>query len=293
MKYVLITPAHNEEANIEKTLISMQSQSILPLKWVVVSDGSTDATDEIVEKYVRQNNWIELIRMPIHKDRHFAAKVNAFNAGYRNINNIDYNIIGNLDADISFEKDYMEFLLKQFLENPKIGVAGTPFVEESFKGYNYDYTNIKHVSGACQLFRRKCFEEIGGYIPIKVGGIDWVAVTSARMKGWKTKTFVEKKCYHHRKIGTALSNSLKVNFNYGKKDYYLGWHPLWELFRALYKLKNNPLCTQGLFTLIGYFSCYLKREEKEVERALEIFHREEQMKRLKTIILKTIGLRQR
>ena len=120
-------------------------------------------------------------------------------------------------------------------DNPKLGVAGTPFVEDG-KHYDYRFTNIEHVSGACQLFRRKCFEEIGGYIPIKGGGIDWMAVTTARMKGWKTRTFTEKTCLHHRKIGTGDSNTLiAAGSSMGRKDYFLGDHPLWEIFRTFIK----------------------------------------------------------
>src|SRR4030067_2967547 len=105
MLYVLITPARNEESFIENTIRSVISQTLLPQKWVIVSDGSTDRTDDIVKKYTRDHPWIELIRMPEHRDHHFDAKVHCFNAGYEKVKNIEYNVIGNLDADVSFEKD--------------------------------------------------------------------------------------------------------------------------------------------------------------------------------------------
>ena len=166
LTYVLITAARNEESNIEQTIKSVVSQTVLPKKWVIVSDGSTDHTDDIVKKYLSGNSWIEFIRMPEHKDRQFAAKVQCFNAGYEKVKELDFDIIGNLDADISFEKDYFEFLMSKFVEDSRLGVAGTPFVEDG-KHYDYRFTNIEHVSGACQLFRRECFEEIGGYVPIR------------------------------------------------------------------------------------------------------------------------------
>ena len=115
---------------------------------------------------------------------------------------------------------------------PELGVAGTPFVEEGFK-YNYNFVNIDHVSGACQMFRAKCFRDIGGYKPIKGGGIDWVAVTTARMMGWRTRTFTEKTCLHHRLTGTGTDGLLKARFKVGQKDYFLGGHPLWEYSRAV------------------------------------------------------------
>jgi poly-beta-1,6-N-acetyl-D-glucosamine synthase len=114
ISYVLITPARNEEASIGDTIESVISQTVLPKKWVIVSDGSTDRTDAIVREHLSGNPWIDLIRMPEHRDRQFAAKVNSFNAGYAGLRGVDYDIIGNLDADISFEPDYFEFLLSKF-----------------------------------------------------------------------------------------------------------------------------------------------------------------------------------
>jgi poly-beta-1,6-N-acetyl-D-glucosamine synthase len=283
LQYVLITPARNEEANIERTLASVISQTSLPMKWVIVSDGSMDRTDEIVRDYLGGNPWIELIRMPEHRDRQFAAKVSAFNAGYERVNEIPYQIIGNLDADLSFEPDLFEFFLKKFEEMPELGVSGPPFVEENLK-YDYRFTNIEHVSGACQLFRRQCFDEIGGYVPIKGGGIDWTAVTTARMRGWKTRTFTEKVVHHHRKIGTGNNNKLAAWFKYGQKDYFLGGHPLWQVFRSFYQMTNSPYIVSGLSLLAGYSWAFLRRVERPISPELVHFIRAEQMVRLKSFL---------
>lgn len=281
MQYVLITPARNEQEFIEGAIHSVISQSVRPLQWVIVSDGSTDRTDEIVMAYAEEFSWIALVRMPEHEDRQFAAKVHAFNAGLQHLDALDYEIIGNLDADITFESDYMEFLLSKFAEDLKLGVAGTPFVEDSSGHYDYRFTNIEHVSGACQLFRRKCFEEIGGYTPIKGGGIDWVAVTTARIKGWKTRTFTERVCYHHRKMGTGKGNILAARYRLGKEDYYLGSHPLWEIFRAIYQMKFRPFVIGGLSILLGYTIASVQGVKRPVPPELVVFYRREQMQRLR------------
>ncbi len=278
--YVLITPARNEEAYIEKTIQSVITQTVLPEKWIIVSDGSTDRTDEIVKQYTSRNGWIELIRIPDHRERHFAAKAHAFNTGYERVKDIKYDVIGNLDADITFEKDYFEFLLHKFNENPELGVAGTPFVEGS-SYYDYRFTNIEHVSGACQMFKRECFEDIDGYVPIKGGGIDWTAVTTARMKGWETRTFTEKTCFHHRKIGTGNSNLLGSWFRHGSKDYFLGGHPLWQVFRSIYQMRHKPYLLGGGLLFFGYIWAFLNKVERPVSRELMRFHRNEQMQRLK------------
>ena len=279
--YVLITPARNEEAYIEHTIKSVISQTVLPMKWVIVSDGSTDRTDAIVKGYLPAHPWMQLVRMPERKERHFAAKVHAFNAGYERVKRIGCDIIGNLDADLSFEADYIEFLLDKFSRDPVLGVAGTPFVEDASQPYDYRFTNVEHVSGACQLFRRECFEAIGGYTPIKGGGIDWVAVTTARMKGWKTRTFTEKTIFHHRTMGTGKGNILMARFRLGKEDYYEGSHPLWELFRAVYQMKFSPRFLGGLLILSGYIAAFLQRMERPVTPELIAFYRQEQMQRLK------------
>ena len=285
MKYVLITPARNEEEHIGRAIESVQSQTVLPAKWVIVSDGSTDRTDEIVKKHLPDNAWIELIRMPDHDDRQFAAKVHCFNAGYAKVKGVSYDIIGNMDADISFEKDYFEFLVARFADDTKLGVAGTPFVEDG-KHYDYRFTNIEHVSGACQLFRRECFDEIGGYVPIRGGGIDWVAVTTARMKGWKTRTFTERTCLHHRKMGTGNTSAIMTWFRQGKKDYFLGNHPTWEIFRSLYQMSKKPCLIGGLLLLLGYACAGAARQERPISGELMAFNRAEQMKRLKEIFLR-------
>jgi biofilm PGA synthesis N-glycosyltransferase PgaC len=292
LRYVLITPARNEAAFIEETIKSVVGQTVLPAKWVIVSDGSTDQTDEIVKRYVTEYRWIELVRVLEREERHFAGKVAAFNAGYARVKDLNYDVIGSLDADITFEADYMSFLLDKFAENPELGVAGTPFVEGSFQ-YNYAFVNIEHVSGACQLFRRACFEEVGGYIPIKGGGIDWVAVTTARMRGWKTRTFVERKCLHHRKIGTGKSGLLASRLRVGQQDYYLGGHPLWEIFRSLYQMRFRPYIAGGLFILVGYVWAFLKGVNRPISEELVSFRRREQMQRLRNFFLRAIGRERR
>ena len=287
LTYVLITPARNEERIIEQTIQSVISQTVLPRKWVIVSDGSMDRTDDIVRKYLADRPWMELIRMPERRDRHFAAKVQCFNAGHERVHGEDYDIIGNLDADITFERDYFEFLLAKFAANPRLGVAGTPFVEGTVS-YDFRFSSVEHVSGACQLFRRKCFEEIGGYMPVKSGGIDWIAVTTARMKGWKTRTFVERVCHHHRPMGTASQGKLKAWFVLGRQDYYLGGHPLWQLLRGCYQMGRKPYLLGGLLLLAGYWWAWMSGVKRPISRELVRFRRREQMQRLRHGLLKAI-----
>ena len=255
---------------------------------MIINDGSKDHTEEIVSRHLPKHPWIELLKMPGHQLRNFASKVYCFNAGYEKIKQLPYDIIGNLDADITFEPDYFEFLLGKFAADPKLGVAGTPFVEGTGH-YDFRYASVEHVSGACQLFRRECFEEIGGYIPVKEGGIDWIAVTTARMKGWTTRTFLGKSCLHHRKIGTGDSSQTEAIFKYGKKNYMLGGHPLWQIFRSVFQMGKKPYVIGGLLLIFGYAWGFLTRLKRPLSRELLLFYRREQMTRLKKIISQSIG----
>jgi biofilm PGA synthesis N-glycosyltransferase PgaC len=287
LAYALVTPARNEGEHIEDTIRSVIAQTIRPVRWVIVSDGSTDQTADIAARYCRQQDWITLVQRRVDEPRDFAAKVRAFDAGYAQLAKVRYDIIGNLDADITFGDDYFSFLLERFLDNPSLGVAGTPFVQDGMR-YDYRFTSINHVSGACQLFRSECFEAIGGYTPVRGGGIDWIAVTTARMKGWQTRTFPEKVCFHARKMGTATNGVLSAIFRHGRKDYRLGGHPEWQVFRAAYQMTKKPFIIGGILLLLGYVYASIMGDERPVSRELMAFNRREQMERLRAILGRAI-----
>jgi poly-beta-1,6-N-acetyl-D-glucosamine synthase len=283
-RYVLITPVRNEAEFIEGTLKSVVAQSVLPMKWVIVSDGSTDGTDGIVMKYAADHPWIDFVRIPERRERHFAGKVQAFNAGYERIRHLPYEVLGSLDGDISFCTDYFAFLLQKLVDDTGLGLVGTPFQEDGKAAYDYRFVSIEHVSGACQVFRRECFEEIGGYTAIKGGGIDYIAVLSARLKGWKTRTYTEMACEHHRRMGTAQNAVLTARFKTGKKDYVLGSHPVWMLFRSARQMTRSPLLLGGLALLAGYCWAWLERLERPISAELIAFRRAEEIHRLQKFV---------
>jgi glycosyltransferase involved in cell wall biosynthesis len=290
-RYVLITPARNEEAFIEGTIRSVVDQTVLPARWVIVNDGSTDGTGRIARTHAARYAWIEVVDLPARRDRSFAAKVHCFNAGYEKARCLDHDVVGNLDADISFEPDYLEFLLRRFAEDPRLGVTGTIFKEDGYSSDVDSFEGQQHVAGGCQLFRRQCFEEIGGYVPNRAGGIDWIAVTTARMKGWRTRAFREKWFFHHRSLGTAERGVLLSAFSYGEKDYYLGGHPLWELCRVAYRMRKPPYLIGGLAIGLGYASAALRRIDRPISDELMRFHRREQMGKLAAIARSLLRLK--
>ena len=109
------------------------------------------------------------------QSRDFGGKAHCFNTGYARIAHLPHQVVASLDADITFERDYFEFLLDKLANDPSLGIVGTPFSENG-QTYDYRFSSTHHVSGACQVFRRECFESIGGYVPARGGGIDVIAV---------------------------------------------------------------------------------------------------------------------
>lgn len=289
--YVLITPAHNEALFIEKTIESMIRQTVLPLKWVIVDDGSTDRTAEIVRHYLGQHPWIELVRRPEREQRDFGGKAHAFSAGFARVESLGPEVIGNVDADISFGPDHFEFLLKRLAADPTLGVVGTGYTQPGWDSVRDSFEGETSVSGACQLFRIKCYQEIGGYKPHRAGGIDWIAVTTARMKGWKTHNYLERRFDHPRTMGTAERSRLGALFDYGRKDYLLGGSPVWEVFRAAYQATKAPRILGGAALLAGFTVAAFDRTERPVSVEFIAFHRREQMTKLRTIVRSLIRFR--
>lgn len=283
MKYALITPARNEETFIGKTLASVVAQTHLPERWVIVDDGSKDRTAEIVQDFANRYAFIKLVRRPGNLERSFAGKVHAFNAGLAQLKDVEFEVLGNLDGDLSFEPMYLEVLMRKFAEDPALGVAGTPFLENGYDSAKDSFEGENHVAGGCQLFRYTCFQEIGGYIPNPAGGVDWIAVTTARMKGWKTRSFPELRFNHYRPLGTAERGLMRAAFSYGEKDYYLGNSPIWEVFRVTYRMVKPPYLIEGLALLSGFCWAGVRRIKRPVSNELMRFHRREQMKKLRAI----------
>ena len=280
LRYLLITPAKNEATFIELTIQSVISQIVRPVRWIIIDDGSTDGTAEIVGRYVQKHDWIELLQMPQRQNRDFASKADSVNTAYKHAKQLQYDIMASLDADISFDQDYFAFLLQKFVEDPRLGLAGTPFSENG-NTYDYRFSSTNHVSGACQVFWRECFEAIGGYTPVKGGGIDVIAVLGARMKGWRTQTFTEKTCSHHRLMGSAKERrKIFLGFSAGQKDYRLGFHPIWEAFRSVYQMTRKPYIVGGAAMFSGYSWAMLRRSQRSVNRELLQFQQKDQMRRL-------------
>ncbi|MCX7013928.1 MAG: glycosyltransferase family 2 protein [Candidatus Sumerlaeota bacterium] len=279
--YVLVTPARNEERFIGLTIESVVRQTIPPTKWVIVSDGSTDRTEEIAREHAWRHEFIELLARDAPTGRDFASKSHAFAAGLSRLRGVEYAYIGNLDADVSFQEDYFERMLTRFRDNPRLGVCGG-LIHESKEGEwkRLVVATDWSVAGAVQLFRRECFEQVGGYMPLRRGGIDMLAETSARMHGWIVQTDEGLPVRHHRRAGTASRGPLHASFRRGMMEYTLGYHPVFQAARFLSRLPERPVGLASLARTSGYLWSWLMRQPIEAPADVVRYLRREQLSRL-------------
>lgn len=285
MDYVLISAARNEEKYIQMTLESVIAQTKKPKKWVIVSDRSTDRTDDIVRCYQKTNDFIELLPITGDSHRNFGSQVRAINRGYELLKGIEYRFIGNLDADISFGVGYFEGLLQKFQENPKLGLGGG-FICEKKDGLFVPRStnNIRSVPHAVQLFRRECFEKIGGYIQLKYGGPDWLAEIMVRMEELEVASFQDLEVHHHRPT-TSAEGYLHGAFRCGQMDHSMGSHPLFEIFKCVLRVKSRPFIIGTITRMCGFIYGYIQREPRLVPEDAVKYLRKEQISRVKKIFL--------
>ena len=281
--YVLVTAAYNEEAYIEKTIQSVIAQTALPLQWAIVSDGSTDRTDEIVLSYAARHPFIKLVRVQEEHARNFAAQVHAINLGCKSLQALNYQFIANLDSDISFGPAYYQQLMEKFDLDPSLGLAGGYIFEESNGKFASRPTNREYsVAHAVQMFRRECFESVGGYRALPYGGPDWHAQVVVRMHGWGVKAFRDLPVNHHRPTGTA-DRWVRSMIRQGRMDYSLGSYPPFELFKLARRFPSKPYVLGSFVRLYGFLWGYCIREERPVSREFMQFLRSEQKNALRKL----------
>jgi len=279
--YVLITPAKNEELHIRKTLETVTRQTYLPGLWVIVSDGSSDRTDELVTEFSRRHEFIRLVRLENRGDREFSSQAFAATAGYQAIRHAKFDLAGFLDADISLAPNYYAELITGFEANPKLGVAGGVIVEDRNGRWKMRYgDSADYVAGAIQMFRRQCYEEIGGFIPLRWGGHDTVANAMAGKNGWEVRAFSHLHARHHRPTGTAGTTVHRSRFRQGMHDHFMGYHPLFELVKCVRRIIEPPYVTGSIFRFCGYIWPRFNRANPGVPADVVCYLRREQIWRL-------------
>jgi len=281
LNYVIASPVKNEVKYIENTIKSVVNQTIKPAEWLIVSDQSNDGTDEIVEKYAKEYPFITLCKYVYDGDSPLvsAKKTYAARHALKNTKYPDHDFFCGMDADVTFPENFFEELMKRANSDEKIGVVGG-FIDHVWPdGSTGPYFNTPHsIGGPLQFFKRKCYEEIGGWLPY--GMEDGLAVASARMKGWKTIAYSDLKVLHHKPAGIPGRPLIKAKFNLGRTEYLNGDHFIYHIVRSFRYIFWKPFLIGPFLRIFGYLKAYFKGEKITTPEPLRSYLRKEQMRKL-------------
>lgn len=278
--YVLLTAVRNEAAYIDGTIRSVLAQTVRPVRWVIASDGSNDGTDEIVASYAERHPFIALVRVPGDIERNFGSKGRALQVAESALADVPYDCIGNLDGDISFGPAYFATLLDRLRSDPGLGIAGGWIHEDYGGGFVPRRQNLRTmVPHAVQCIRRRCYDEIGGYVPLRFGGEDTCAVVKAQMSGWHVRAFDDLPVRHHRRTASAGS-VLRNRFRQGQADHALGYAPWFEALKCVRRVLDSPVVIGSALWFSGFVWSYVAREPRPVSTEFVAFLRRQQRARL-------------
>jgi len=281
--YVILTPAFNEAKYIGATIDSVVCQTVRPLLWVIVDDGSTDETANIVKRYASEHAFIRYqCRAKPLGQLYFVSNVNAIMEGYGLVKKSFAEYVAILDADITLPRNYYERLFLQFKSDPKLGVASGIYQNQVEGKLQEVLSDRRSTPKAIMVFRREVFEAIGGFLPLRYGGEDTAACIMARMGGWKTWSFPDIKAIHHRPTGLGNSKGLlRARYVQGRADYGIGSHPLFVIGKSVRRMiKEPPFLAGGLARMAGYLTGLVRDRDRGVPEEVIRFYRNEQIERI-------------
>lgn len=276
--YVVVTPARDEEEHIEGTLQSMIAQTARPACWVIVNDGSTDKTGEILDRYAAEHDWIRVVH---REDRGFRAAgsgvMEAFYAGFEVLDVDDWDFLVKFDGDLTFGPEYFEQCLAEFRKHERLGIGGG-VIYNLIDGEEVLEKHPKfHVRGATKIYRRACWDDIEGLI--RQPGWDTLDEVHACMHEWETRSFPNVRLVQTRFTGAAAgqwSNWVKN----GRASYIVGYHPLFLVAKAGARAFRTPFLTATFGILTGFFGAWIRRDAQIENRQLIRYLRGQQLRRL-------------
>ena len=254
--YIIVTPVRDEAPHIEKTIASMTSQTILPAQWIVVDDGSTDGTGEILDRYASRTSWMTVVHRPNRGRRAAGGGVmEAFYSGYAALNEPAWNYLVKLDGDLSFPADYFERCFAMFAADPTLGIGGGTVcqIEDGKETVDAKGDPPFHVRGATKIYRRECWEQIAPLV--KAPGWDTVDEVKANMLGWTTRTFPQLRLIQHKPTGSA-DGAWWNAFKNGRANYVTGYDPLFMLAKCVKRTLARPVFVGGVAMALGFWSGY-------------------------------------
>lgn len=278
-KYCIVTPVKNEEKFLRSTIACVAAQEILPQRWIIINDNSSDSTPDIIKEAEKQYPWIEGVHN--YEERQKSVRRMGGQAvvhlGLERINIDDYDFIARMDSDVNFAPDFFKNLLAEFDRNKRLGIAsGVCYVTKGEKLIEEKHPRW-HTRGPLKMYRRECFRDIGGLI--REEGWDTVDGLKANMLGWATHSFPEHQVIHLRKTQTA-SGLLKGRMNLGRTAYFTGYHPLFMLARSIGRFRRRPLIIGGIYMFAGYLEGFIKRLPRIEDKQLIHYIQTQQLNKL-------------
>ena len=280
--YVLVSAGRNEQAYIEGLIDCIAAQTVRPLRWIIVDDGSTDETFARATARAATLPFIQVVKMTEGRARSFASKIYAVQRGCELLKDCPSDYIGFLDADILAGPEYYAQMIACFQSDPQLGLAGGAVLDKYEDRVENPRSGSEehHVPGGVQFFRRRCFDQIGGYVPIAGGGEDTVADVMCLMHGWKIRVFPQYEIMHLRPDGSVNDHLLERGMKWGRRFYLIGYHPLYYCGQCLRRIGHQPVFIGSLCMFIGFIAANLKRPPRPVSREFIRFLRKIQMQRL-------------
>ena len=282
MTYALISPCRNEAEYMRRTLDSVVAQTVRPDLWLIVDDGSSDATPEILAEYAAAHDWIRVAEKP---DRgHRAVGPGVIEAFYFGLDQIDvtaFDQICKLDLDLDLPPRYFEILIQRMADNPRIGTcSGKPYYRTPAGDLKSEKCGDEMSVGMTKFYRTACFQDIGGFIrEVMWDGID---CHKARQLGWIACSWDEPdlRFEHLRAMGSSQKNILAGRRRHGRGQHFMGSDPLYFIATAVFRMAHRPVVIGGLSMLVGYFSAMLRGQPQLDDPPLRRFIRAYQRRAL-------------
>jgi len=278
--YIIITPVRDEAPYIEKTIAAVRSQTLLPTRWIVVDDGSTDGTGDILDRYASQIRWMHILHRADRGHRAAGGGVmEAFYAGYAAVSSEAWDYLVKLDGDLSFAPDYFERCLAAFESAPRLGIAGGTVCQLEGGEARVDSKGDPpfHVRGATKIYRRACWEAI---TPLLIApGWDTMDEVEANFRGWITRTFAGMTVIQHKPTGSA-DGAWRNAFKNGRANYISAYHPAFMVAKCVKRSLDRPILLGSLALISGYLSGYLKRIPRPADPQIVAYLRQQQVRRL-------------
>ncbi len=258
-RLLIISPVRNEAAYLQRTIDTVVAQTVRPTAWMIVDDGSSDATAEIAARAAMEHEWIRVLRRPDRGVRKVGGGViEAFDDGLSRFKLDDFEYVCKLDGDLELPPRYFELLFERFAADPRLGTASGKCWLVTAHGLELERTNDEFSLGAAKLYRVACFRAIGGFIrEVMWDGVD---CHRCRMLGWTAASFddPEIRIRHLRRMGSSYKSIYRGRLRWGYGQYFMGTQPLYILAIAAYRLFDKPMIIGGLLIGIGYFGSLLQ-----------------------------------